>query len=467
MLNCCEFTLSSGGMGTSSHFTQDLGLATDLYQLTMAAAYHAGKRFERATFELFVRRLPPNRSYLVVAGLEQALDYLTNLEYDATDIEFLRSLKVFRDQPDAFFDYLAGFRFSGDVEAMPEGTIAFPNEPLIRITAPIIEAQVVETFLLATINFQTLIASKAARIVDAASGRGVVEFGGRRAQTMAAALFGARAAFIAGCIGTSNVEAAKRFGIPVFGTAAHSFVMSYANEAEAFEAYFHAFPEDATFLLDTYDTLRAAELAAKFGKGIKGVRLDSGDIGELAVGVRKILDHHGLNQTRIMASGDLNEEKIVELLEGGAPIDLFGVGTEIATSYDAPALSGVYKLVEIEREGRFEPVMKLSDEKSTYPYAKQVWRFIADDDTFVGDLIAAASEQQPDGDCVGLLKPVMRQGKPIGPQVPVDQIQRHALSELARLPDIYRKLKGSESLPVRHSEKLDAEKSRLGRQFGR
>jgi len=453
-------------MGKGGHFTQDLGLATDLYQLTMAAAYHADNRFERATFELFVRRFPPNRSYLLVAGLEQALDYLTNLEFDDGDIDFLRGLKVFRRQPHAFFEYLRDFRFTGDVFAMPEGTLAFPNEPMLRIEAPLIEAQIVETFLLATINFQTMIASKAARVVEAAQGRGVVEFGGRRAQTMAAALYAARAAYIAGCIGTSNVEAAKRFGIPVYGTAAHSFVMSYPSEAEAFAAYYRAFPDDTTFLLDTYDTRGAAEIAATFGKGVKAVRLDSGDLDWLAREVRAILDHHGLERTQIMASGDLNEEKIVELLSGGAPIDLFGVGTEISTSYDAPALSGVYKLVEIERGGKLEPVMKLSDEKSTYPCAKQVWRSIADDDSFLGDLITRADVTQPDGDCIPLLKQVMSAGRIIDKLPSVAEIQVKARRELARLPESYRRLNLADDFQVKHSPHLEAEKKRLTRELG-
>ncbi len=397
-------------MDTISQHTRDLGLATDLYQLTMAAAYHAEGRNERATFELFVRRLPPCRSYLVVAGLEQALDYLTHLRFREDEVEFLRGLTVFRDLRDSFFEYLREFRFSGDVWAMPEGTVVFAGEPLLRVNAPLIEAQIIETFLLATVNFQTMIASKTARIVQAAGKAGVVEFGGRRAQTMAAAVYAARAAFIAGCIATSNVEAARAFGIPIMGTAAHSFIMSFPSEREAFAAYHRVFPDETTFLLDTYDTEQAAHLATEFGGRIRGVRLDSGDLGALSKSVRKVLNDGGLNDTRIMASGDLDEEKIGDLLAQGAPIDLFGVGTEIVTSYDAPALGGVYKMVEVELDGKRVPKLKLSEDKATYPWVKQVWRSIADDDSFLGDLIAQADEDWSPHGRFPLLEKVMRDG---------------------------------------------------------
>src|SRR5262247_2835942 len=312
------------------------GLATDLYQLTMAAAYHASGRRERASFELFTRKLPEGRSYLIVAGLEQALDYLRGLSFSDGEIEYLRGLPAFESVSAEFFDYLRDFRFTGEVWAMPEGTVAFAGEPLARVTAPLIEAQIVETYLLSTINFQTLIATKASRIVEAAEGRGIIEFGARRCHGFGAALYAARAAFIGGCVGTSNVEAGRLFELPVYGTAAHSFVMAFDSEREAFHAYHEVFPESTVLLLDTYDTLNAAHLATEFGPELRGVRLDSGDLAELSKRVRSILDEAGMRRTKIFASGDLNEFKIAELIAAGAPIDLFGVGTDLSTSRDAP-----------------------------------------------------------------------------------------------------------------------------------
>ncbi|MBI1764399.1 MAG: nicotinate phosphoribosyltransferase, partial [Acidobacteria bacterium] len=295
------------------------GLATDLYQLTMAAAYHAHGRSERASFELFARRLPPERSYLVVAGLAQALEYLRALSFSAEEIAYLQSLPVFAHVAPSFWAYLRGFRFSGDVWAMPEGTVAFANEPLLRVTAPLIEAQLAETFLLATLNFQTLIATKAARMVEAAQGRGIIEFGARRCHSFGAAIYAARAAFIGGCVGTSNVEAGQLFDLPVYGTSAHSFVMSFERESDAFRAYHEVFPDSTTLLLDTYDTVHAARLATEFGTRLRGVRLDSGDLAAQCKQVRAILDAAGMQQTKIMASGDLDEFKIVALLAAGAP----------------------------------------------------------------------------------------------------------------------------------------------------
>src|SRR5262245_38260529 len=283
-----------------------LGLATDLYQLTMAAAYHANGRNERASFELFVRRMPKERSYLVFAGLKQALDYLQRLSFSSDEIKYLRSLPVFAHVSHEFFDSLWDFRFTGDGWAMPEGTVAFGGEPLLRVTGPLIEAQIVETFLLTTINFQTSIATKATRVVESAQGRGVVEFGARRAHGFEAAIQAARAAFIGGCVGTSNVEAGRMFEIPVYGTAAHSFTMAFEREIDAFRAYFRVFPESTTLLLDTYDTLHAARLATEFGPKLRGVRLDSDDLVELSKQVRVILDYAGMRQTKLMASSDLN-----------------------------------------------------------------------------------------------------------------------------------------------------------------
>jgi nicotinate phosphoribosyltransferase len=439
------------------------GLATDLYQLTMAAAYHANGRDERASFELFTRKLPEGRSYLIVAGLEQALDYLRGLSFSAGEIEYLRGLPAFGHVSPEFFDYLRDFRFTGDVWAMPEGSVAFAGEPLLLVTAPLIEAQVVETYLLSTINFQTLIATKAARIVEAAQGRGVVEFGTRRAHGFGAAVYAARAAFIGGCVGTSNVETGRRFGIPVYGTAAHSFTMAFDNEIDAFRAYFKVFPESSTLLLDTYDTINAARLATEFGPELRGVRLDSGDLVELSKQVRAILDESEMRRTKIFASGDLNEYKIAELIAAGAPIDLFGVGTDLSTSRDAPALGGVYKLVEIEFDGRVSPKMKLSCDKATYPYRKQVWRETTGDGSFAGDVIARADETDLPG--APLLKLVMRDGRPAAPLPGLQEAQERARRQLASLPEPHKRLIEAQSYPVRYSDKLEQSRMALQREF--
>lgn len=434
------------------------GLATDLYQLTMAAAYLANNRDCRASFELFARWLPPGRSYLLTAGLEQALQYLRDLSFSAEEIDYLRDLPAFAGVSEDFFAYLRRFRFSGDVWAMPEGTLAFAGEPLLRVTAPIVEAQIVETFLLATINFQTLIATKAARIVEAAEGRGVIEFGARRCHSFGAAIYAARAAFIGGCVGTSNVEAGKLFGIPVFGTAAHSFTMAFEHEIDAFRAYHKVFPDSTTLLLDTYDTINAAHLAVEFGSQLKGVRLDSGDMTSLAKQVRAILDKAGMQQTKIMASGDLDEFKIAAMLAAEAPIDLFGVGTELSTSRDAPALGGVYKLVEVETNGHIEPKMKLSRAKATYPYRKQVWRESDVNGHFIGDVIAMDSETNRRGE--PLLRQVMRDGEIIESSV-LSEIQIRAQQQLAQLSARYKSLSKAERYPARYSTELERKRQEL------
>jgi nicotinate phosphoribosyltransferase len=439
------------------------GLATDLYQLTMAAAYHANRRDERASFELFIRKLPEERSYLIAAGLEQALDYLRRLSFSQEEIEYLRKLPVFAHVSPGFFDYLHGFHFSGEVWAMPEGTVALAGEPLLRVTAPLIEAQLVETFLLSTINFQTMIATKAARVVEAAQSRGVIEFGARRAHGFEAAIYAARAAFIGGCIGTSNVEAGRMFDLPVYGTAAHSFTMAFDREIDAFRAFHQVFPENTTLLLDTYDTINAARLATEFGSKLRGVRLDSGDLVELSKQVRAILDEAGMRGTKIFASGDLNEYKIAEMLAAGAPIDLFGVGTQLSTSYDAPALGGIYKLVEVEYADHVEPKMKLSREKATYPHRKQVWRAAASDGSFAGDVIARADEIGLPG--APLLEPVMRDGWIIATLPGLRAAQERARRQLASLPAPHKKLTEAQPYPVRYSSELEQSRQALLREF--
>ncbi|MGH9523368.1 MAG: nicotinate phosphoribosyltransferase [Terriglobales bacterium] len=426
-------------------------LLTDLYELTMAAAYFDSGVLPIATFELFARRFPPNRTYLVTAGLEQALEYLEALRFTGDDIDYLCAQPVFAHVSKRFFEHLRELRFNGDVWAMPEGTIAFPNEPILRVTAPMIEAQIVETYLLAQVCFQTLVASKAARVVEAAQGRPVVEFGTRRAHGPESGVLAARASFIGGCTGTSNVEAGKRFGIPIFGTLAHSFIMTFDDESESFRRFEQIFPDDSVLLVDTYDTLAAINKIIAAGLRPKGVRIDSGDLAEEAREVRRRLDAGGLRDTTIFASGDLNEYSIAELLAKGAPIDAFGVGTELAVSYDAPALSGVYKLVEIDRAGEHSYAIKLSGEKTTLPGAKQVFR-ISRDGAFDYDLIACAGEQAPGGE--PLLKLVMQSGKRTHAARSLRDVQRYAREQLARLPEELRRSKDPAAYRVDISPEL-------------
>jgi nicotinate phosphoribosyltransferase len=328
---------------------KNLSLFTDFYELTMCASYFDNGKFEPATFDLFIRRLPPNRSYFLFAGLEQVLLYLESVHFTDQHIDYLRK----QGFDEAFLEYLRGFKFTGDVWAVPEGTVCFPNEPLIRVTAPIIEAQLVETFLLNTVNLQTMMASKASRVVQAAKGRTVIEFGLRREHGIDAGMKVARSSYIAGCQGTSNVLAGMAYGIPVFGTMAHSFIMSYEREIDAFRAFAKTFPTKSTLLIDTYDDMAGAEKAAVVAKELErkgfrlgGVRLDSGDLVEISKKVRVLLDEKGLDYVRIFASGDLDEYKITELLDKGAKIDAFGVGTKMGTSVDYPYTDVIYKLCE-------------------------------------------------------------------------------------------------------------------------
>jgi nicotinate phosphoribosyltransferase len=439
--------------------TARYGLATDLYELTMAAAYfQEGMTSTTATFELSVRNLPPSRGYLLTAGLEQALEYLCALRFDTESIADLRALPIFAGVPPAFWDHLRALRFTGDVDAMPEGTVAFAEEPLLQVRAPIIEAQLVETFLLATINHQTLIATKAARIVDAAAGKGIIEFGARRAHGFDAALYGARAATIGGCIGTSNVLAGRVFGLDVYGTAAHSFTMAFADELDAFRAFQRAFPRHATLLIDTYDTLEGARRAASLGPSVAGVRIDSGDLLALSRDVRRILDRAGLTNTIIVASGDLDEHRIAALTAEGAPIDLYGVGTDLITSRDAPALGGVYKLVAVDAAGHHRPVRKLSHAKTTWPDAKQVYRERAADGRFSGDVLALRTEPSHGEP---LLEPVLRGGRPCNTPATLGAIRARARLQLEALPADVRRLRDPEPYRVTPSAALRAEMQTL------
>jgi nicotinate phosphoribosyltransferase len=424
--------------------------STDLYQLTMMAGYFVAGRHEGpASFELFVRRMPRHRSFLVAAGLEQALEYLESLHFSPEDIEWLRTQPPFASVPSAFFDFLAGFRFTGDVHATAEGTPFFPNEPILRVTAPLAQAQLVETALLAIVNFQTSIASKGVRSVHAAAGKPVMEFGARRAHGTDAALYAARAAYLAGCSATSFVEAGRRFGIPLSGTMAHSWVLAADSEGDAFEDYSRLFGPHTTLLIDTYDVRTAADLVVAAGMRPPAVRIDSGDLLALAREVRDIFDRGGLHATRILVSGDLDEWKIRELVAAAAPIDGFAVGTALATSDDAPALGGIYKLVELETNGRVRRVMKRSTGKATWPGRKQVWR-LPD-----RDVVALEEEDGPSGG-TALLEAVMRDGQRVAVPPSLRESRERCRSMVAALPRALLGLEVAETYPVERSAGLDA-----------
>ena len=422
------------------------GLLTDLYELTMAAGYfEAGKADEKATFELAFRRLPPKRNFLLFAGLPQVVDYLLNLRFKGEEIDYLRGLPQFRHVSNGFFEYLRAFRFTGDLFSMPEGTPVFPGEPVLTVRAPVIEAQIPETWLLSSVSFETMIATKAARMVEAAQGRAVVEFGTRRAHTPEAGVLGARAAYLAGCAGTSNTLAGFRFGIPVMGTAAHSWVMSFACENEAFRKLQKVLGEGTIQLLDTYDTVEGARRAAALGRPLRGVRIDSGDFVELSHRVREILDAAGLTDVTIMASGDLDEYRVQELVAAGAPIDSFGVGTQLATSGDAPTTSATYKMVELDISGIKRFTAKYSDEKPSYPGAKQVFRAPH------RDVIARSGEC---GQGEALLRPVILGGQLIEPLPTLEQARERAAKAVSELSPALRKLETVEPWTVIHSREL-------------
>jgi nicotinate phosphoribosyltransferase len=399
------------------------GLLTDLYELTMAAGYFAaGKHQETGTFEFTIRRLPRHRDFVLMAGLHRALDYLLNLSFEADEIDYLKGLPNFRNAPAAFWDYLADFRFTGDVFAVPEGSVIYEGQPVMNVRASMIEGQIPETYLLSAITFETLVATKAARICHAARGRDVVEFGTRRAHTPEAGVLGARAAYIGGCAGTSNTLAGKLYNIPVMGTAAHSWVLSFPTETEAFEKLQRLLEDRTVQLLDTYDTIEAAKTVAQMGGPLWGVRLDSGDFLALSREVHRILPN-----LKIMASGDLDETKIAELLEQGAPIDAFGVGTELAVSGDAPSMGAVYKLVEIENaEGEIRHTAKRSPDKATIPGAKQLFRYPEYDLITLHDECAAGAK--------AMLEPWILGGNLIRPMPGVEEIRARAQKNLAEWP---------------------------------
>jgi len=435
---------------------QNMSLFTDFYELTMCASYFDNKKFEPATFDLFIRRLPENRSYFLFAGLEQVLLYLKTVKFTEEHLAYLKKQGFNKE----FLDYLKDFKFTGDVWAVPEGTVAFPCEPMIRVTAPIIEAQLVETFLLNTVNLQTMIATKASRVVHAANGKAVIEFGLRREHGVDAGMKVARSSYIAGCQGTSNVLAGFAYGIPVFGTMAHSFVMSYPKEIDAFRAFTKTFPNKSTLLIDTYDDLAGAEKAAAVAKELEkkgcklgGVRLDSGDLAEISKQVRKLLDDQGLKYVKIFASGDLDEFKVAELLKKGAKIDAFGVGTKLGTSADKPYLDVIYKLCEtMSEQDSFSPIMKLSEGKVTLPGRKQVYRFKDENGHYSKDIIALVNEKvkgEP------LLTKVMEKGKITYDLPSLDETRAAAAENLSKLPAKHKKLTSAQPYPVELSQKLE------------
>jgi nicotinate phosphoribosyltransferase len=438
---------SSGAFESGPHLLREAALFTDLYELTMAAAFHQAGVEATATFSLFVRRLPPERAFLLAAGLEDVLEYLRAFRFTPAAIDWLASLGRF----DAgFLRRLANIRFTGEVRAMAEGTIAFADEPLLEVTAPLLEAQLVETAVINLVQLPTLVASKAARAVLAADGRTLAEFGLRRSHGTAAGMQAARSAWIAGFASTSNLLAARTWGIPTSGTMAHSYVSAFGDELAAFRAYARAHPDDTVLLLDTYDTVAAAakavlvagELAAR-GHRLAGVRLDSGNLGRLSREVRRVLDAGGATGVPIVASGGMDEHDVARLVATGAPIDAFGLGTRVDTSADAPSLDLVYKLVRVD--GR--DVLKLSAGKETWAGPKSVYRFRDSAGRLGRDLLAAGDEPVPAGS-EPLLERVMTGGALARPHPPLDEIRARAREQLAALPDGLRRLDGAERYPV-------------------
>jgi len=425
-------------------------LLTDLYQLTMMQSYLDHDLTDTAVFEFFVRKLPDNRNFLIACGLEQVLQYLQRLHFSGQELEWLTGCGHFSMD---FVNYLANFRFSGDVHAMNEGTIFFPDEPVLRVTAPLPMAQLVETRMINILQFQILIASKSARVVLAAPDKLLVDFGLRRSHGAEAGLMASRASFIAGLSGTSNVLAEPVFGIPAFGTMAHSYILAHDSEKEAFLHYARSHPENAVLLIDTYDTEQAAKKVVSIapalkneGIAIRGVRLDSGDLAEHAGRVRHILDRGGLNKVTIFASGNLDEYKLAEIEARHAPINGYGIGTRLTTSSDAPCLDCAYKLQEYAGIAR----RKISEGKATWPGRKQVYRII-EHGHMVSDIITVENDPQ-DGEA--LIHPVMQSGKIITPSPPLSAIREHAAKELAALPEHLRSLEAASSFQVKISDVL-------------
>ena len=444
---------------------EQYALFTDLYELTMAASYFEEDMHEEGTFSLFIRKYPPDRGYFVAAGLEEALNYLTSLRFTDDDLAYLKSTRLFKP---AFLDYLKTVRFTGEVWALPEGSIFFKDEPIVEVSGPIIEAQLAETFIINAINLQTMIATKAARSMVAAGPRHLVDFSLRRTQGVDAGLKVARASYLGGFIGTSNVLAGKLYGLPIFGTMAHSYVISFKSEIEAFRAFSRAFPPNTVLLIDTYDTIAGAKKAIKVGKEmaargekLRGVRLDSGDMGALSIEVRRLLNEAGLDYVTIFASGGFDEFKIARTLEAGGKIDAYGVGTKMGVSADAPYFDIAYKLVKYGDK----PVMKLSTGKVTYVDKKQIFRFHDDQGQMTEDIIGLRKESFPNAS--PLLEPVMAQGRLLKPLPPLKTCRDYFLSEFNRLPMNYKALRKPPSYPVRISPELSTLQNQVEKQIRR
>ncbi len=472
---------------------KNLALLTDLYQLTMLAGYHACNKIEqRSSFELFFRRLPFQGGFCVAAGLEPALHYLRNLRFEDHELEYLKGLGIFSDD---FLSWLKNFRFTADVDAVAEGELIFAGEPLMRVRGRLPEAQLVESALLNMLNFQTLIATKAARLYIASNRGSVLEFGLRRAQGVDGAISATRASYIGGCTATSNVLAGYLHGIPVRGTHAHSWIMSFPSELEAFRAYATLYPDSSTLLVDTYDTLGSGvpnaivvglELKGR-GHQLQGIRLDSGDLAQLSIAARRMLDEAGLEQTKIVASNDLDEHLVANLLSQGARIDIWGVGTSLVTSRDEPALGGVYKLVAAAGpSGNLEPRIKISSnpEKITVPGEKDLWRVYDEQGMMVGDCLTRAGEKPDFKTPLGvvshhphfaesrrnlmghsaraLLQPVMRQGRLIPEERPsLDSIRDAFVKNLETLPAECQRRANPESYWVGLSDDLFTLRSKM------
>ncbi|MDB6028699.1 MAG: nicotinate phosphoribosyltransferase [Verrucomicrobiales bacterium] len=428
-------------------------LLTDLYQLTMLQGYHDQQMNDTAVFEFYVRRLPEKRNFLIAAGLEQVLSYLEDFAFSEDEIEWLAGTKRFTS---GFLDSLRTLEFTGDVHAMPEGTVFFANEPILRITAPLPQAQLIESRLINLLQFQTMIASKAARCVMAAPGKSIVDFGFRRAHGWEAGLFAARASYMMGFSATATVLAGAEFNIPISGTMAHSFIQAHRSEEEAFENFARSNPKDAVFLIDTYDTESGAKKVVRMapklqGEGIKvkAVRIDSGNLLQHAQNVRCILDEGGLKDVRILASGNLDEYELQRLIAANAPVDGFGVGTLLDTSADAPYLECAYKLQEYA--GR--TTRKFSEGKVTWPGRKQVWRVLDEKGCIKQDTVSIEGdslEGKP------LLFPILRGGKRLFPEMPLAKIREYAAEELKTLPEDVRKLEPVKFNPVKISAALDS-----------
>jgi nicotinate phosphoribosyltransferase len=439
----------------------DLALLTDLYQLTMAQAYYQSRRMEPATFSFFVRAYPANRSYFVAAGLTDVVEFLKRFSFDSPAVDYLHSLGLFADD---FLDFLKRLRFTGEVWAIPEGRLFFKDEPVVEVTAPIIEAQIVETFIINQINLQSLIATKAARCVHAARGRAVVDFSLRRTHGIDAGMKVARASYLAGFGGTSNVRGGRRYGIPVVGTMAHSFVSSHDHEIDAFRSYVKSFPNNSILLIDTYDTIAGAhnavavgkEMAAR-GERLQGVRIDSGDLAALARQVRKIFDAADMKDVKIIGSGGLDEFDLAEFAAAAVPYDSYGVGTKMGTSGDAPWTDCAYKLVEYD--GR--PVLKLSTGKISWPGRKQIFRRRDDQGQLEKDIIGLRDENMPATE--PLLKKVMEGGNVAAPLPTLEESRKIHREEFARLAAATKAIRNPVHYPIEFSSRLQTLRDEIAR----